>query len=47
MSLAEEEGFLPAYSNAPYTTSHQVSSGIDNRHRLLQVLYISKNEMSH
>jgi hypothetical protein len=25
MSLAEEEGFLPAYSNAPFTASHQVS----------------------
>lgn len=30
MSLAEEEGFLPAYSNVPFTTSHQVSSGIKN-----------------
>jgi hypothetical protein len=28
MSLAQEEGFLPAFSNAPYTTSHQVSFGI-------------------
>jgi hypothetical protein len=28
MSLAEEEGFLPAYSNATYTTSHQVRSGV-------------------
>lgn len=25
MSLAEEEGFLPAYSNAHFTASHQVS----------------------
>jgi hypothetical protein len=24
MSLAQEEGFLPAFSNTPYTTSHQV-----------------------
>jgi hypothetical protein len=31
MSLAEEEGFLPGYSNASFPTSHQVRSGITLR----------------
>ena len=26
VSLADEDGFLPAYSTVPYTTSHQVRS---------------------
>lgn len=29
MSLPEEGGFLPAYSNATYTTSHQVRSRVN------------------
>lgn len=36
MSLAQEEGFLPAFSNTPYTTSHQVrrySTNYEHFHR--------------